>query len=182
VTTNSNVHAAHEQYLAGEYEAAKESLATSEAYASSYIVRAEVLLAMGEIDEALAAVKQGLELCPNSPRGILLRESIGRLQSPRKSPTLSDLFDDELPVIESAAIPMAARLEDTTDPPEQPSVLTEDDAPGLISETLAKLMVKQGKFAEARKVYIQLSRKYPERYDYFRRQMDELSREQATTR
>jgi tetratricopeptide (TPR) repeat protein len=58
--------------------------------------------------------------------------------------------------------------------PSKPTTSDEPAAPALVSETLAKLLVQQGKLEEARKVYIQLSRLEPNRYSHYQERINEL--------
>ena len=53
---------------------------------------------------------------------------------------------------------------------------TQNEELGLVSETLATIMTTQGKLDDARKVYIQLSRLHPHRFDHYTRCIDELDR------
>ena len=65
-------------------------------------------------------------------------------------------------------------------PPLNVSV-SEDIELSLVSDTLAEIMVRQGKFDEARKVYIQLSRQNPSRLEYYQNRMAELEAARRTS-
>ncbi|HVO75879.1 MAG TPA: tetratricopeptide repeat protein [Ignavibacteriaceae bacterium] len=44
----------------------------------------------------------------------------------------------------------------------------------IVSETLAKIYISQGEIEEAKKVYLKLIQKHPDREDYYRKKIDEL--------
>lgn len=56
--------------------------------------------------------------------------------------------------------------------PKQNETQTENSI--IVSETLAKIYISQGEIEEARKVYLKLIQKHPEREDYYRKKIDEL--------
>lgn len=59
----------------------------------------------------------------------------------------------------------------------QPSQLPEPEgAPALVSETLAEIMIRQGKLQDAKKVYIQLSRLQPDRYAHFKSKIEAIDK------
>jgi tetratricopeptide (TPR) repeat protein len=201
--TISAVQQAHRLFTEARFAEGLAALEESPGYATAHIIRAELLLAMGRADEALAAAKQAVLESPNSPSALLLCES-AFLHNHAQPPTLSDLFDED---DESAKEPanslsagsssMAAgnevaayvmthgeSAEEHLDPNADFASIDDTtgvtDTPGLVSETLARLMIEQGKHAEARKVYIQLSRLHPDRYAYFRGRIDELANLQSS--
>lgn len=51
-----------------------------------------------------------------------------------------------------------------------------EDAPALVSETLAEIMIRQGKLNDAKKVYIQLARQQPERYPHFKTKIEAIDK------
>jgi len=53
---------------------------------------------------------------------------------------------------------------------------TENFAEGniIVSETLAKIYISQGEIEEAKKVYLKLIQKYPDREEYYRKKIEEL--------
>lgn len=167
-------HEAFRSLVANDPQASKAAIVGAPEYASTWIVRAEIARAEGRIDDAREAARQAVRLAPNSPRAIVLLEALGAAD---REPTFADLFDED-PI--EIALPKPGKLLPSRDepvaalpPPAAPEPI-ESDVPNLVSETLAELLIKQGKRAEARKVYIQLARLYPERYAYFRARMDEL--------
>jgi hypothetical protein len=127
------------------------------------------------LDDARDAARRAVRLAPNSPRALLLLEAVGAETA--TEPTFADLIDEDPVEVAPIAPPRLPSASDET--ATQPSVATaesaDSDVPNLVSETLAELLIKQGKRAEARKVYIQLARLHPERYAYFRSRMDELA-------
>lgn len=59
----------------------------------------------------------------------------------------------------------------------QPVALPEPEgAPALVSETLAEIMIRQGKLNDAKKVYIQLSRLQPDRYPHFKAKIEAIDK------
>jgi tetratricopeptide (TPR) repeat protein len=177
----SQIHAARSLALSGR---AEEGLALLQDlgdldFPTFHIVRGECYYTLKQFGQARDEFRNALLLSPNSPRAeILLRlstEMAGLERSMRPLPGIDQLVQPtgsggtRLPSITP------------TEPPEATdSKITEDGTPtsademGLVSETLATIMIRQGKFEEARKVYIQLARKNPDRYEYFRQRMDEL--------
>lgn len=51
-----------------------------------------------------------------------------------------------------------------------------EGAPALVSETLADIMIRQGKLTDAKKVYIQLARLQPERYAHFKTKIEAIDK------
>jgi tetratricopeptide (TPR) repeat protein len=182
MSTFSRTHEAHKLLLDNATERAMELVADVPTYATSLVVRAEILLAAGDFVKADESAREAVKLCPNSPRALLLLETC-RSKTTGTMPTLADLIDDEQFGFTEPPPSLAptTMLERATEPqgkvPPDVSEPADDEAPGLVSETLARLLIQQQKFAEARKVYIQLSRLHPERYEYYRNRMDELAAE-----
>lgn len=59
----------------------------------------------------------------------------------------------------------------------QPTPLPDqEDAPALVSETLAEIMIRQGKLSDAKKVYIQLARQQPEKYAHFKTKIEAIDK------
>jgi tetratricopeptide (TPR) repeat protein len=166
--------------LAGDATAALNAIDRTEAteYATYHLVRAECLYAQHEYDAARRECERTLELSPNSARATILQELIDemlvldRWVQPERS-----ALDIPKNVDVTASFP---KLERQAAPAPLPSEKPEDDEKeGLVSETLATILVKQGKYAEARKIYIQLSRKHPERDAYFHERIAEMERNLA---
>jgi hypothetical protein len=85
-------------------------------------------------------------------------------------PAAQDKPADELTPLEE----LARRLEHARIP-----VIEEDEAPSayessIVSETLANILVAQGKYAEALKAFQTLARMKPERYDYLQGRIVEM--------
>jgi tetratricopeptide (TPR) repeat protein len=51
---------------------------------------------------------------------------------------------------------------------------TQPEGSIIVSETLAKIYISQGEIEEARKVYLKLIQKHPDREEYYRKKIDEL--------
>lgn len=171
----SDVYRTHEAVLRGESQKALNDIDSLPEYATAFIVRSEAYLEAGDVQAAETAARAALRLCPNSPRAILLLEATGA-QNKGRVPKLGDLFDDDREFVAPIAQADAPKLramdsvaEDSLEP------VDDTETPGLVSDTLARLLLQQQKYAEARKVYIQLARLHPERYEYYRSRMDELA-------
>ncbi len=176
----------------------------SEGYSTYHVVLGSALLTKQEFGAALNAAEQASALAPESPHARLIAE-IARerlqlmdqpepelitedvAQAPRR--TLAALLDpisslepqtpqfdidktaDELtrerPLVR--AIPEPEPI-----PPGQPT--ESEDGPALVSETLADIMIRQGKLRDAKKVYIQLSRLQPERYAHFAAKIEAIDK------
>jgi tetratricopeptide (TPR) repeat protein len=196
----AKVHEARRVLLAGDPQAALRTLDAlgDVSFATLEIVRGECLYTLQEFEQARDAFKKAILFCPNSPRAEILIElttSMLKLrQAGSPAPTLGLLFeepiaDDRLTLQElsKALLPEREALEQSI-PNSAPEVADErleaqpeEPEIGLVSETLARIMIKQGKLDEARKVYIQLARLDPDRYPYFRDRMAELD-EMAVTK
>ena len=77
-------------------------------------------------------------------------------------------------VTESVEMPKLKRQSPPAPLPSEPADV--DEKPALVSETLAQILAAQGKYAEARKIYIQLSRIHPDRDAYFHEHIVEMER------
>ena len=195
------VHTAWDQFLAGHLKKALSLLhsVTSRAqdYSTYHLVLASTLLAMKEDGAALLAAERALELAPESSHAKLIAEialerlEVGRPQqsaptAPAREGTLAEFLD---PIAQDPA--QHFNLNRTADEltrerplvkpapdPEhiQPAQLPDEDSPGLVSETLAEIMIRQGKLTEAKKVYIQLSRMQPDRYAHFKTKIEAIDK------
>jgi tetratricopeptide (TPR) repeat protein len=141
-------------------------------FATLRIVLGECYYVLSDFNKAREEFKRALRLAPNSPRAEIMLELSTSMQDLKRmgeagarSPGLGirDLG------FEVQGLSEIQRIDSPNSGPRNP-----DDEIGLVSETLATIMAGQGKFDEARKVYIQLSRLNPSRYDYFRERLDEL--------
>ena len=177
----SQIHTARSLALSGR---AEEGLALLEDmgdldFPTYHVVRGECYYTLKQFGQARDEFRNALLLSPNSPRAeILLRlstEMAGLERSMRPLPGIDQLVKPT----GSGGTRLSATMP-TERPEAADSKMAEDETPtsadeiGLVSETLATIMIRQGKFEEARKVYIQLARINPDRYDYFRQRMDEL--------
>jgi predicted Zn-dependent protease len=116
-------------------------------------------------------------------------KEVGGEASPTPRRTLASLLD---PITDTEALGSHFNIDKTADEltrerplvratpePEhiQPTQLPEaPDAPALVSETLAEIMIRQGKLTEAKKVYIQLARLQPERYGHFKTKIEAIDK------
>jgi tetratricopeptide (TPR) repeat protein len=145
-------------------------------FATLALVRGECLYMMGRYAEAKREFARCLLLAPNSPRAEIMLElasdMIALERTIKPGASIEQLLgekvgsDDTIP-----AFHPTIEFEDESD--DEPETTQTDDI-GLVSETLAELMVRQGKFDSARKVYIQLSRLNPDKYEYFREKIERL--------
>jgi tetratricopeptide (TPR) repeat protein len=172
----SGVHTARRTLLRGDVSSALSVLDDLNAadFVTYHIVRAECLYAQHKYSDARSECETALRLSPNSPRITILLELIDEML------TLDRWVQPERKVIETKAVqdtqlefPKMQRLE----PPAPAATESSDEEnAGLVSETLATLLAKQGKYAEARKIYIQLSRMHPARDAYFHERIAEMER------
>jgi tetratricopeptide (TPR) repeat protein len=181
-----------------------------ERYPSYFIVRGELLIALGRTDEARESLKHALKLSPNSARPALLLES---LYGPTNAPTaqikaagsvtkplqdaarLSALFGDQdaeprrpVRIIHAHAEPRShfdlgqiaslltrerplVRLIPNAVRPDKPEAAASAVAP-VISETLAGILLGQGKLKEALEAYEHLLANDPEREGYFKERIE----------
>ena len=181
------IHTVRRLLLSGNPHEALNLLLPYEAtsFATLRIVLGECYYVLRSFGQAREEFKRALLLAPNSPKAeIMLELSTSMLELQRAStpPVLSLLLPEaetdtgdlgrlakELSGVNSLKI-----ATNPTNTQATPRPGSQTDEIGLVSETLAGIMAEQGKFDEARKVYIQLSRLNPDRYDYFRERMDAL--------
>jgi tetratricopeptide (TPR) repeat protein len=167
----SEIHAARRRMLAGNASKALKSIAAYEVpFATLHIVRGECHYVLGDWNEAVREFETALRRSPNSPRAEIMLELASEMvelsNAIRPPASLEQLLGVQA---ESNDVPPLPKLSLTAAAHEEPMpVETTNDEIGLVSETLAELMIRQRKFDEARKVYIQLSRLNPDRYEYFR--------------
>ena len=195
------VHTAWDKLLAGDLEKALSMLhsVTSQAqgYSSYHLALAATLLAMKEDGAALLAAERALELEPASSHAKLIADvALERLEAGRNTPLVQPLAPREgtlaafLDPISEPSVPHF-NLNRTADEltrerplvkpapePEhiQPSPLPNEDGLPLVSETLAEIMIRQGKLNDAKKVYIQLSRMQPGRYAHFKTKIEAIDK------
>lgn len=168
----SRIHAARKQLLSGNAGAALHAVDETNAsgFATYHLVRAECLYAQHNYVDAKRESELALGVCPNSARARILLELV-----------------DEMLMLDRAIQPTRTQMPPTVDQPElsfpkssppapEASDATDSTSEGLVSETLANILVRQGKYAEARKIYIQLSRLHPDRDAYFHEKIAEMDR------
>ncbi len=178
----SELHSARREMLAGHAREALAKLAQHDVpFASLAIVRGECHYVLGEWSEAVRNFEEALRLSPNSPRAEIMLELSAEMmelsKTIRPAATVEELLGIPREGQQSSSL---RKLSTSTQPPPAPLPSTSSgqalekeweissDEIGLVSETLANVMMRQGKFDEARKVYIQLARLNPDRYEYFR--------------
>lgn len=160
----AEIHAARAIMLAGRPRDALRRLAAIRiSFATLSIVKGECCYALGQWADAAQFFEEAITLSPNSPRAEILLMlacemlDLGTMMKPKRH-----LISRNEPATSTDEF----RNPITRVTPQKKS--EPEDEIGLVSETLAELMIRQGKLEEARKVYIQLSRLDPERYEYFR--------------
>ncbi len=179
----SRIHDARRLLLSGHASEAMEALSAmasptmgSEGFATYHLVRAECFYALHQFANAKGEARRALELAPNSVRAEILLELAQEMMELdrmiRPSFQLSGAEKSEAgPAfaknLGSSITPHRASLDDTAEE-------AAEYEPGLVSETLAEIMVHQSRFEEARKIYIQLSRMSPERDEYFHERIEEM--------
>ncbi len=172
----AEIHAARKLMLAGRPRDALRRIAAIQIpFTTLHIVRGECCYVLGQWVDAVREFENALRLSPNSPRAeILLMLAAEMLELSRTmrpaTNILKSVAEDE-PEIVAPTMPRPT-IDRTKLSKEEPGESM--DEIGLVSETLAELMIRQGKFDEARKVYIQLSRLNPDRYEYFRERIQKI--------
>ncbi|HWF43048.1 MAG TPA: tetratricopeptide repeat protein [Candidatus Kapabacteria bacterium] len=182
------VHAARRLLLSGKPGEALEQLRVHDSldFATLRIVLGECYYSLGNFRIAREEFKGALRLAPNSPRAeILLELSTSMLELERAASPLPQSIHPRTAVEDLSEIGQLARKLSDAGVIKMTSTSSASDAQetgeiGLVSETLAKIMAQQGQYEDARKVYIQLSRLNPDRYEYFRERMNELDRMKNT--
>lgn len=173
----SRVHDARRQLLAGDASGALAALEGGAPFATLELVRAECLYTLQRFQEAHLAAERALDLAPNSPRAELLRELAWEMLElnqtvlpvrPIEVKNLTPSSKDDMP--SAMPVPFDRSMLKSA----SPVIEREATDSGLVSETLAAIMTRQGKFGEARKIYIQLCRLHPEHDEYFHRRIAEL--------
>jgi tetratricopeptide (TPR) repeat protein len=201
--TKSTVELVHEAWRACESGDARLALDLlreaghgAQQFASYWIVEASCYWQMQKYSLVEIAAEHALYLAPNSPHAQLLKE-LARERASYDAPKTSESDDTLASFLDPAenrpddAQPQfdldktAAELsrerplvKPSPEPSDTPAVQMPDaeDQPGLVSETLAEIMIKQGKLADAKKVYIQLSRSQPARYEHFRAKIEAIDK------
>jgi tetratricopeptide (TPR) repeat protein len=174
----SEIHAARRLMLAGKPSEALKSIVAYEApFATLALVRGECHYVLGEWSEAVREFENALRLSPNSPRAEIMLELASEMIVLMRTMRMPASIEQLVGVTsEPPAFPAIPKLSFAAEPDKgTPEATVSTDEIGLVSETLADLMIRQGKFDEARKVYIQLSRLNPERYEYFRDKIKNLN-------
>ena len=162
--------------FAGKAFDALKSIAAYEApFATLALVRGECHYVLGQWSEAVREFENALRLSPNSPRAEIMLELSAEMvelsKTMRPPASIEQLLGDPN---DSVTVPAFPKISLLPSDEESAEVEVSLDEIGLVSETLAEVMIRQGKFDEARKVYIQLSRLNPDRYEYFRDKIKNL--------
>lgn len=174
----SRIHDARRLLLSGHAGEAMEALSATgaEGFATYHLVRAECFYALHQFADAKREAQKAIELAPHAVRAEILLELAQEMMELDRMVRPSF----QLPGVEkgeagpafaknlgSSITPHRASLDDTAEE-------AAEYEPGLVSETLAEIMVHQSRFEEARKIYIQLSRMSPERDEYFHERIAEM--------
>ncbi|HET6400204.1 MAG TPA: tetratricopeptide repeat protein [Candidatus Kapabacteria bacterium] len=173
----SEIHDARRRMLAGKAREALESLAWFKApFATLSLVRGECHYVLGQWSDAVREFESAIKFSPNSPRAEIMLELSSEMvelsKTIRPAASVKQLLGVPNDVGE---VPRFPKLSPSQEEDEETSEATiSSDEIGLVSETLADVMIRQGKFDDARKVYIQLSRLNPDRYEYFRDKIKKL--------
>jgi len=180
----TQIHQARKAMLAGRPEDALARLAAVPGnFATLALVRGECFFVLRRFAEAKREFARCLLLAENSPRAEIMLElssdmiELERVLKPKAS--IEQLFGERADA--SGTVPaFHPKIELAVDAEIISELEKEQNSPsdeiGLVSETLAELMVSQRKFDDARKVYIQLSRLNPDRYEYFREKIERLGK------
>ncbi len=176
----AEIHAARKLMLAGRPRDALRKIASIQIpFATLHIVRGECCYVLGQWADAVRELDDALKLSPNSPRAEILlmlaseMQELSRTMRPTTNIAQSIASAEPETVAPTMPRPVIDRSKLSK---EEPSETVEEI--GLVSETLAELMIAQGKFDEARKVYIQLSQLNPDRYEYFRERIQKLENQE----
>jgi tetratricopeptide (TPR) repeat protein len=176
----AEIHAARKLMLAGRPRDALRPIAAIQIpFATLHIVRGECCYVLGQWMDAVREFEDALRLSPNSPRAeillMLASEMLELSRTMRPATNIAQSIVSTEPEIAPPTMPRPV-IDRNKLSKEEPSESV--DEIGLVSETLAYLMIRQGKFDEARKVYIQLSRLNPDRYEYFRERIQKLDNQE----
>jgi tetratricopeptide (TPR) repeat protein len=166
----SGIHSARHIMLSGKAHEALESLTSFDVpFVSLAIVRGECHYVLGHWNEAVLEFENALRLSPNSPRAEIMLglasemvELSNIIRPPASIEHLLGVKNESDEVLGLPKLSLPPRDQESTEAD------VSSDEIGLVSETLAEVMIRQSKFDDARKVYIQLSRLNPDRYEYFR--------------
>lgn len=107
------------------------------------------------------------ELLAMINKGIPAEKIYGKTGSTEKKGNLIDQFIENNPKIKIDQNPGEASHE---------SIENKDDSDHFITDTLAKIYLKQGNYAKAIYAYEKLILKYPEKSDYFAAQIEEIKK------
>lgn len=173
----SEIHAARRLMLAGRARQALESLVGFEApFATLAIVRGECHYVLGDWTDAIREFKNTLRISPNSPRADIMLELSSEMvelsKTIRPAASVEELLGVSNEFGEGPTFPKLSLSPGQDEETSAPTISS--DEIGLVSETLAVVMIRQGMFDDARKVYIQLSRLNPDRYEYFHERIKNL--------
>jgi tetratricopeptide (TPR) repeat protein len=176
----AEIHAARKLMLAGRPRDALRRIAAIQIpFATLHIVRGECCYVLGQWRDAIREFESALRLSQNSPRAeillMLASEMLELSRTMRPATNIAQSIAGDEPEIAAPTMPRPV-IDRKELSKEEPSETV--DEIGLVSETLADLMIRQGKFDEARKVYIQLSRLNPDRYEYFRERILKLENQE----
>jgi tetratricopeptide (TPR) repeat protein len=184
------VHFARRLLLSGKPDEALERLHVYDSldFATLRIVLGECYYSLRNFRAAREEFKRALLLAPNSPRAeILLELSTSMLELERAASPAPQSIPQSMGAEYLGEIGQLARklsdagvIKMSSTPSSSVAIAQETEEIGLVSETLAKIMIQQGQYEDARKVYIQLSRLNPDRYEYFRERMNELDQMKST--
>jgi tetratricopeptide (TPR) repeat protein len=175
-------------------EILEEGLRESPGFPTPYFILGKIYSLKEEYGKALKCFKKGSELIgSNKTYEFYLGEleNLRRLKTPAEMRGLDTLqtenrrdefsdsegnsdFDDNLD--ELAEKISHAKMPEITDENKQPDFEVKDfsNSSIIVSETLAKIYIAQGELQEAIAVYEKLSRKNPEKEEYFSQKIAEL--------
>ncbi len=170
----------------GEYEKAliilKNGIELFDEYPTPFFLMGDLLIKMGNIEEAKIAFKKGNAILNNSSTlnyYLNLKPESTENEEKDGEPVSSEKKDDELEDLEgklqTAKIEITEENYSNTDDPDQKDNEEEfKPLKGLVSETLASIYLNQSNYKEAKAIYETLIDIHPERELYFRSKLSEI--------
>jgi tetratricopeptide (TPR) repeat protein len=193
------VHAAAEEIdkknITGAIEILENGIKNYPYFPPAYITLSKAYALSGNYKLSLDALKTGTDLMHSKKtydfyvreiEGIRRHQNLYNVKDNPGRQELSSLqnkpeTDESMKDIEDRLEELAREISSSKIPPGssdfKPEAEKNDNSASgniIVSETLAKIYISQGEIEEAKKVYLKLIQKHPDREDYYRKKIDEL--------